>query len=209
MTMLWTWGCTPPADLPVGVLRVECNALFAIPVEQKPCLLQGRHPCQIARKLGEYVNVFHCLQIVWRTKRLRSSSHTRMFSSKCSNSKLHIFRSSSMPSFWWCFCVVATSSPCNCIGTIVDKCFVDINLVLDQPRCSFRLLIQPSLIHGMHKDVIWVLIVVANIIKRCQDLLLDFRPECSISSEFCNHNRTSLWCPSPSRILGLQHQIGE
>lgn len=133
MTMLWTWGCTPPADLPVGVLRVECNALFAIPVEQKPCLLQGRHPCQIARKLGEYVNVFHCLQTVWRTKRLRSSSHTRMFSSKCSNSKLHIFRSSSMPSFWWCFCVVATSSPCHCIGKIVDKCLLTSTLSLISP----------------------------------------------------------------------------
>ena len=57
-----------------------------------------------------------------RTKRLRSDSHTRMFSSKWSHSKLYIFRSSSMPSSWWCFCAVATSSPCNCIGTTVDKC---------------------------------------------------------------------------------------
>ena len=62
--------------------------------------------------------------------------------------------------------------------------FVDVNLVLDQPHCSFRLLSRPSLVHGVHKDVIWVLIVVANIVKRCQDLLLDFRPKCSISSEF-------------------------
>ena len=45
-----------------------------------------------------------------RLVRLRSGSHTRMFSSKCSDSKLHIFGSSYMPSSWWCLCAGATSS---------------------------------------------------------------------------------------------------
>jgi len=60
MTMLWSWGCTPPANVPVGVLRVECNTLCH-PCGTETMLASREAPvpnCKEARGVHECVPLF-------------------------------------------------------------------------------------------------------------------------------------------------------